>query len=65
MGDRSSASLRLQTSRLPAAALLSVMSLIWGLTWIAIKLGVEETPPLFFAGTRFVAADFLLILIFR
>jgi drug/metabolite transporter (DMT)-like permease len=37
------------------------MSLIWGLTWIAIKTGVTAVPPLFFAGTRFVAAGLLLL----
>ena len=39
-----------------------VVSVIWGLTWIAIKVGVEATPPLFFAGARFVAAGGLLLL---
>jgi len=34
-------------------ALFLLMSLIWGTTWIAIKAGVSEVPPLFFAGARF------------
>jgi len=29
------------------------MSLIWGTTWIAIKAGVAQVPPVFFAGARF------------
>ena len=33
--------------------LFIVMCLIWGLTWLAIKTGIERVPPLFFAGTRF------------
>jgi drug/metabolite transporter (DMT)-like permease len=41
--------------------LFAVMSLVWGLTWIAIKTGVAAVPPLFFAGTRFVAAGILLL----
>ncbi len=41
--------------------LFAAMSLIWGLTWIAIKTGVGVIPPLFFAGTRFVAAGILLL----
>ena len=49
---------------LPLAMLLLV-SAIWGLTWIAIKVGVEATPPLFFAATRFVAAGFILGLVFQ
>jgi drug/metabolite transporter (DMT)-like permease len=40
-----------------------VISLIWGLTWIAIKVGIEATPPLFFAAARFVAAGGLLLLV--
>ena len=40
--------------------LFCLMCLIWGLTWIALKAGVERVPPLFFAGTRFVAAGLLL-----
>ena len=40
--------------------LFCLMCLIWGLTWIALKAGVERVPPLLFAGTRFVAAGLLL-----
>lgn len=36
------------------ALLFVLMSLIWGTTWIAIKAGVSQVPPLFFAGARFV-----------
>jgi len=41
--------------------LFVVMCLVWGLTWIAIKTGIAAVPPLFFAGTRFVAAGILLL----
>jgi hypothetical protein len=27
-------------------AFFAVMSLIWGLTWAAIKLGLDDVPPL-------------------
>ena len=37
-------------------ALFGLMCLIWGLTWVAVKAGIASVPPLFFAGTRFVAA---------
>lgn len=41
-----------------------VLCLIWGSTWLFIKLGLEDLPPLTFAGIRFVIASiFLLILI--
>jgi drug/metabolite transporter (DMT)-like permease len=39
------------------------MSLIWGATWLAMKLGVATVPPIFFAGTRFVVAGLLLLLL--
>jgi len=43
-------------------ALFAAMCLIWGLTWIAIKVGIAAVPPLLFAGTRFAAAGALLLL---
>jgi drug/metabolite transporter (DMT)-like permease len=39
------------------------MSLIWGATWLAMKLGVATVPPIFFGGTRFVVAGLLLLLL--
>lgn len=44
--------------------ILGVVSLIWGLTWIAIKAGVQTIPPFFFAGTRFIFAGILIGLLF-
>jgi len=41
------------------------LSLIWGFTWIAIKFGLDTTPPLFFAGTRFVTAGLILAVVAR
>ena len=41
--------------------LFIVMCLIWGLTWLAIKTGIERVPPLFFAGTRFAVAGAILL----
>ncbi len=46
-------------------AQFAAMCAIWGLTWIAIKTGVESIPPVFFAATRFVAAGVLLLVIFH
>jgi drug/metabolite transporter (DMT)-like permease len=43
--------------------LFAVMALIWGSTWIAMKLGVESVPPIFFAGTRFFAAGSALLML--
>jgi drug/metabolite transporter (DMT)-like permease len=40
-----------------------IVSLIWGLTWMAIKIGVAAVPPFFFAALRFIAAGGLLLAI--
>jgi drug/metabolite transporter (DMT)-like permease len=37
-----------------------ILSAIWGSTWLFIKIGLEDLPPLTFAGTRFVIAAILL-----
>ena len=44
-------------------ALFALMSLVWGSTWLAMKFGVASVPPVFFGGTRFVAAGLVLLLI--
>lgn len=38
---------------------------IWGSTWLFIKLGLEDLPPLTFAGIRFVIACAILLVIIR
>ena len=38
-----------------------LLCVIWGTTWIGIKAGVEAVPPLFFAGTRFMTAGFVML----
>lgn len=42
-------------------ALFVVLCLIWGSTWLALKVGVATTPPLLFAATRFMAAGVILL----
>ena len=37
-----------------------VLSLIWGSTWIFIKLGLRDLPPVTFAGLRFLVACLVL-----
>lgn len=38
----------------------TLLCLIWGSTWIAIKLGLADTPPLFAAAMRFFLATLIL-----
>ena len=42
-----------------------VLCVIWGSTWLFIKLGLEDLPPLTFAGIRFVIAIAILFAIIR
>lgn len=42
-------------------ALFALVCLVWGATWIAVKVGTEAVPPVFFAGTRFTAAGVILL----
>jgi drug/metabolite transporter (DMT)-like permease len=39
---------------------LAVVYLVWGSTYLAIRVGVGHLPPLLFAGTRYVIAGALL-----
>jgi drug/metabolite transporter (DMT)-like permease len=36
---------------------------IWGSTWLFIKLGLQDLPPISFAGIRFVVASMILLVI--
>ncbi|MFN2431821.1 MAG: DMT family transporter [Gemmatimonadota bacterium] len=36
--------------------LIAFLCLIWGSTWFAIKVGLEDIPPFFAAGVRYVSA---------
>lgn len=40
-----------------------LLSLIWGSTWLFIKLGLEDLPPFTFAGVRFVIAAAILLVV--
>src|SRR4029453_6899676 len=40
-----------------------ILSVIWGTTWLFIKVGLRDLPPLSFAGIRFVIAALVLIVI--
>lgn len=42
-----------------------ILCVIWGSTWLFIKLGLENLPPITFAGIRFVIACGILFLVVR
>jgi len=47
------------TARLPLALALASVYLIWGSTYLAIRVGLEGFPPLLMGGLRFLAASAL------
>jgi drug/metabolite transporter (DMT)-like permease len=42
-----------------------LLCVIWGSTWLFIKLGLQDLPPFTFAGIRFVIASLILYAIIR
>jgi drug/metabolite transporter (DMT)-like permease len=48
-------------SRSLVFALYGLLVVIWSSTWVAIKIGLEDCPPLLGAGIRFAAAGLLLL----
>src|SRR5438445_3030189 len=41
------------------------LRLIWGTTWIFIKIGLDDLPPIAFAATRFLLAVVILFFVIR
>lgn len=41
-------------------SLIAVLCLIWGATWLAIKIGLEDSPPFLSAGFRFLLSCIIL-----
>lgn len=48
-------------SRAVLLSLYAGLVLIWSSTWVAIKFGLEDTPPLLGAGVRFAIAGLVLL----
>ena len=46
-----------------AGALYALLCLIWGSTWLAIKVGLDGVPPFLAAGLRFVLSTLLVGLV--
>jgi len=45
-----------KTSNFLPSFLFAVLCLIWGSTWLGIKIGLEDSPPFLSAGFRFLIA---------
>ena len=43
----------------------SVMCLIWGSTWMAIRIGLESLTPMFSAGIRFILASVIIFFVMK
>jgi len=48
-----------RTARIAIA--FAIIYLVWGSTYLAIRVGVQSLPPWLFAGTRFLAAGILML----
>ncbi|MFN2501074.1 MAG: DMT family transporter [Pyrinomonadaceae bacterium] len=42
-----------------------ILCLIWGTTWIFIKIGLEDLPPIAFAASRFLLSVIILFFVIR
>jgi drug/metabolite transporter (DMT)-like permease len=54
---------RTDPNRVRAVVAFVALCLIWGSTWLAIKVGLRDLPPISFAGIRFALAALLLFAI--
>jgi drug/metabolite transporter (DMT)-like permease len=52
-------------SRLAVWSLYALLVVIWSSTWVAIKIGLEDIPPLLGAGVRFALAGAGLLVLAR
>jgi drug/metabolite transporter (DMT)-like permease len=50
-------------SRSAVWGLYALLVVIWSSTWVSIKIGLEDCPPLLGAGIRFAAAGLVLLLV--
>jgi drug/metabolite transporter (DMT)-like permease len=55
----------IDTGAAASFGLFIVMSLIWGATWVAVKVGVTAVPPIFFAAMRYALAGAVLAIFVR
>jgi drug/metabolite transporter (DMT)-like permease len=55
----------MKSEKLMIALGFALVSLIWGSTWLAIKIGLESVPPLFAVAIRFTLATIILFVIMK
>ncbi len=53
-----------RSSSLPQVAWAALV-LIWGSTWLGVRIGLNDLPPLTFAGIRFLVASVVLLILLR
>jgi len=70
--DKPARHLQLEAARAPLADVrwkaitaFAGLCVIWGSTWLAIKVGLRDLPPISFAGIRFVIAAAIFFAIIR
>lgn len=51
----------MEKSNIKAYVAWIAICIIWGTTYLAIRIGVADLPPMFFAGLRWIAAGIILI----
>jgi putative membrane protein PagO len=54
-----------ETERFKISSGYVLICLLWGSTWMAIKIGVDELAPIFAAGARFIFASLFFYLLMK
>jgi drug/metabolite transporter (DMT)-like permease len=52
-----------QRHRLAIAAAYLVLCVVWSSTWLAIKIGLRDLPPISFVAIRFIVAIAVLVVV--
>jgi drug/metabolite transporter (DMT)-like permease len=55
----------MRTERVKITVGFIIISLIWGTTWLAIKVGLDSIPPLYAISMRFTLASIVLYLLLK
>lgn len=55
----------MQIKNIKIAAAYLFISLLWGSTWLAIRIGLESLTPMFSAGLRFFIASIIILIVMK